>query len=214
MVIEVLNHPVRPSRRFFCAFLGATVSVVFVPRTSGGSQFLHVERFPIFLRVPEVILNLLVKPAFRAGVEGHRETDRHLRANARTPVKNARQRLPAHAKRPRGQRTRYHLPTRGDPVRDQRPDQSPRRRTSGSWIIPSADPAPSGVRTSQAFSIHRAMRGPRCGLPPDKVIRLPMRPPANRCEIGPGEYHFNVARPEVTAGGFQAQSAAVRQPPR
>src|ERR1035437_1202534 len=72
--------------------------------TSGSRQFLHVERFPIFLSVPEVILNLLVKPAFRTGVEGHRETDCHLRADACTPVKNARQRLSTHAKRPRGVR--------------------------------------------------------------------------------------------------------------
>src|ERR1035437_224368 len=72
--------------------------------TSGSRQFLHVERLPIFLSMPEVILNLLVQPAFRTGVEGHRETDCHLRADARTPVKNARKRLPTHAERPRGVR--------------------------------------------------------------------------------------------------------------
>jgi len=51
-------------------------------RPSSSRQFLDAERFPILLGVPEVILNLLVKPAFRSGVEGHRETDRHLRADA------------------------------------------------------------------------------------------------------------------------------------
>ena len=68
--------------------------------TSGSRQLLHMERFPILLSVPEVILNLLVKPALSTGVEGHRETDCHLRADACTPVENARQRLPAHSKRP------------------------------------------------------------------------------------------------------------------
>ena len=72
--------------------------------TSGGRQLFHVERLPVLFRVPEVILNLLVKPAFRTGVEGHRETDGHLWADARTAVKNARQSLPAHAKGPRGVR--------------------------------------------------------------------------------------------------------------
>src|ERR1017187_9673290 len=63
--------------------------------TSGRRQSHHVEPRPVFFRVPEVILKLLVEPAFSAGVKGHRETDRHLRADTRTPVKNARQRLPA-----------------------------------------------------------------------------------------------------------------------
>jgi len=63
-----------------------------------------VEPRPVLFRVPEVILKLLVEPAFSAGVKGHRETDRHLRADTRTPVKNARQRLPTHAERPRGVR--------------------------------------------------------------------------------------------------------------
>src|ERR1035441_7570328 len=72
--------------------------------TSGSGQFLHSEGSSVLFRVPEVILNLLVKPAFRTGVEGDRETNRHLRTDACTPVKNARQRLPTHAKRPRGVR--------------------------------------------------------------------------------------------------------------
>ena len=55
-----------------------------------------MEPRPVFFRVPEVILKLLVEPAFSAGAEGHRETDRHLRADTRTPVQNAGQRLPAH----------------------------------------------------------------------------------------------------------------------
>src|ERR1035437_10247787 len=69
--------------------------------TSGRSQFRHVERLPVFFRVPEVILNLQVKPAFSAGVEGDRETDGHLRADSCTPVKEAGQRLSTHAERSR-----------------------------------------------------------------------------------------------------------------
>ena len=72
--------------------------------TSGRRQSRHVEPRPVSFRVPEVILKLLVEPAFSAGAEGHRETDRHLRADTRTPVKYARQRLPTHAERPRGVR--------------------------------------------------------------------------------------------------------------
>ena len=72
--------------------------------TSGRRQSRHVEPRPVSFRVPEVVLKLLVEPAFSAGVKGHRETDRHLRADTRTPVKNARQRLPTHAERPRGVR--------------------------------------------------------------------------------------------------------------
>jgi predicted nuclease of restriction endonuclease-like (RecB) superfamily len=72
--------------------------------TSGRRQSRHVEPRPVSFRVPEVILKLLVEPAFSAGAEGDRETDRHLRADTRTPVKNTRQRLPTHAERPRGVR--------------------------------------------------------------------------------------------------------------
>src|ERR1035437_6931690 len=74
------------------------------PLTSGRSQFRHVERLPVFSRVPEVILNLQVKPAFSAGVEGDRETDGYVRADSCTPVKDAGQRLSTHAERSRSVR--------------------------------------------------------------------------------------------------------------
>ena len=61
-----------------------------------------MERLPALFRVPEVVPNLLIKPAFSGGVKGHRETDRHLRADACTSVKDARQCLSTHAERPRG----------------------------------------------------------------------------------------------------------------
>ena len=54
--------------------------------TSGRGQSRHVEPRPVSFRVPEVILNLLVEPAFSAAAECHRETDRHLRADTRTSV--------------------------------------------------------------------------------------------------------------------------------
>jgi hypothetical protein len=37
---------------------------------SSGSEPCHVEPFPAFFGVPEVILNLLVEPAFRSGAKG------------------------------------------------------------------------------------------------------------------------------------------------
>lgn len=66
---------------------------------SGGGQSRHVEPLAAFLRVPEVILKLLVEPAFSARVERYRKTDRHLRADAATPVQDAGQRLAAYAER-------------------------------------------------------------------------------------------------------------------
>ena len=57
---------------------------------------------PFFLRVPEVVLKLLVQPAFRAGIKRDREADRHLRANTGAPVQDAGQRLAAYAERLRG----------------------------------------------------------------------------------------------------------------
>lgn len=58
-----------------------------------------MEQLPTFFRALKVILELLVQPAFGAGVEGDQETDGHLRADACVPVEDAGQRLAAHTER-------------------------------------------------------------------------------------------------------------------
>lgn len=73
-----------------------------VEAVSGGGQFDDVEAAPVLLGVPKVKLQLLIEPAFRAGIEGDGEADSHLRADACVSVQYGGNSLAAHAKRSRG----------------------------------------------------------------------------------------------------------------
>jgi len=56
---------------------------------SGCGQPRHVQPLSVSFRVPQVILKLLIEPTLRTGVERNGETHGHLRADARTGVKDA-----------------------------------------------------------------------------------------------------------------------------
>ena len=49
------------------------------------------------LGVPQIILDLMIEPAFRRRAERHRQTQRHFRADARPAIQNAGQGFPADA---------------------------------------------------------------------------------------------------------------------
>src|SRR3989338_6800927 len=68
-----------------CQFHGTPGQVAVAAPRSGGSQSCHAEPFAVSFGAPEVVLKLLVEPAFGAGVEGDREADRHLWADPGAP---------------------------------------------------------------------------------------------------------------------------------
>src|SRR3990172_4142375 len=47
--------------------------------------------------MPQVVLRLLINPAFRGGIKGNRKTNSHLRTDAGPAVQNPGQRFPANA---------------------------------------------------------------------------------------------------------------------
>ena len=66
----------------------------FVRRLRLSSDPLNPESLATFFRLPEIILNLLVEPAFRGRVEGDREPNRHFRTDAASTIENCRETLP------------------------------------------------------------------------------------------------------------------------
>ena len=56
----------------------------------------------MLLRLPQVIAQLLVHPAFRRGVKGDRQAHGHLGGAACAAIQNTRKRLAANAQRLRG----------------------------------------------------------------------------------------------------------------
>ncbi len=59
-------------------------------RCSGRREFLHAEFLALSLGEPQIVLHLLVEPALGSGVEGDRQAHRHLGADARSTVDDAR----------------------------------------------------------------------------------------------------------------------------
>lgn len=58
----------------------------------------HAKPFAALLSVPQVILGLLVEPAFSRRAERHGQANGHLRTDARTAIQNSRQGLSTDAK--------------------------------------------------------------------------------------------------------------------
>jgi hypothetical protein len=66
---------------------------------SGGSQLLHAERPVLCLGLGQIVLQLLVQPAFCGGAKRDRQADGHFGADTGAPVEDARQSLPTDAER-------------------------------------------------------------------------------------------------------------------
>jgi hypothetical protein len=67
--------------------------------SSRRSQPRHMQTPSASFCVPQIILKLLVEPTLRTGIEGDGETDGHLWADARTPIKDAGKRFTTDSER-------------------------------------------------------------------------------------------------------------------
>ncbi|TKS57760.1 MAG: hypothetical protein EWM72_03488 [Nitrospira sp.] len=62
-------------------------------------QFYDSEALAPLFRMPQVILSLLIHPAFSSGVKGHGETHSHFRADPCSTIQNGRKGLAAYSQR-------------------------------------------------------------------------------------------------------------------
>src|SRR5450756_2332382 len=57
----------------------------------------YAKLFTTLLCMPQVVLRLLIDPAFCGGIKGNRKANSHLRADAGSAIQNSGQRFPANA---------------------------------------------------------------------------------------------------------------------
>lgn len=61
------------------------------------AQFPYTETFRFLPRQPEIVLCLLIEPAFRRGIKGNRQPQGHLRTDSCAAIENRRQGFSTHA---------------------------------------------------------------------------------------------------------------------
>jgi len=64
---------------------------------SSSCESQYAKLFTTLLRMPQVVLSLLIDPAFCGGIKGNRKANSHLRADAGPAIQNSGQRFPANA---------------------------------------------------------------------------------------------------------------------